>query len=390
MAARRDYYEILGVERGADENAIKTAYRKLALQYHPDRNPGDAAAEEKFKEATEAYEVLKDADRRARYDRFGHEAAGANIPGGMGGVGYENFDLADALRAFMRDFGGGGGGGFEDLFGGGGGGGPAERRGNDLRVRLKLSLEEVASGVKKTIQVKRQVACETCKGSGAQQGGKSTCSQCGGQGRVRQVRSSLFGQFVNIGPCAKCRGTGSIIDKPCLKCRGDGRIVDVSTITVDVPAGVAEGNYIPLRGLGDAGPNGGPAGDLQVHIEEKEHDVFERDGDDLHVDVPLPMSKAALGGPLEVPLLGEEKTKSYNVPAGTQSGKTIRLAGFGLPRLRGRGKGDLYAHLTVWTPTKLSSRGKQLFEELSRLPEEARVPKPGRTILDKVKGAFGG
>lgn len=387
MAVRRDYYEVLGVERGADEAAIKTAYRKLALQHHPDRNPGDASAEEKFKEATEAYEVLKDPERRQRYDRFGHEAAGAGGAGGFGGAGFEGFDLSDALRAFMRDF-GGGGGGFEDLFGGGGGG-ERVRRGSDLRVRLKLTLEEVDSGVKKTIQVKHKVACGTCEGSGAQKGGKSTCATCGGRGQVRQVRSSLFGQFVNIGPCPKCHGAGSVIDKACLKCRGEGRLVDVSTVTVDVPPGIAEGNYIPLRGLGDAGPNGGPAGDLQVHIEEKEHDVFERDGDDLHVDVPLPVSKAALGGAIEVPLLGDA-TKSYTVPAGTQGGKTIRMAGLGLPRLRGRGRGDLFVHLQVWTPTKLSSRGRQLFEELSKLPDEARVPKPGRSLLDRVKDAFGG
>ena len=391
MAAKRDYYEVLGVERGADEEAIKKAYRKLALQHHPDRNPGDASAEEKFKEATEAYEVLKDPERRARYDRFGHDAAGAGIPGGgMGGVGFEGFDLADALRAFMRDFGGGGGGGFEDLFGDAGGNGVGARRGSDLRVRLKLSLEEIATGVKKTIQVKRKVTCETCDGTGAQKGGKTTCAQCGGRGQVRQVRSSLFGQFVNVGPCPKCHGSGSIIEKPCLKCRGEGRLVDVSTITVDVPAGVAEGNYIPLRGLGDAGLNGGPSGDLQVHIEEKEHDVFERDGEDLHVEVPIAMSKAALGGPIEVPLLGGG-TKSYNVPSGTQTGKKLRLAGHGLERLRGRGKGDLFVHLRVWTPTKLSSRGRQLFEELAQQPEEAKVPKPGKSsLLDKVKGAFGG
>lgn len=384
MATRRDYYEVLGVDRGADDEAIKKAYRKLAMQYHPDRNPGDAAAEAKFKEATEAYEVLREAESRARYDRFGHAAPGAGMPGGMGGAGFEGFDLTDALRAFMRDF-GGGGGGFEDLFGGGDP--AAARRGSDLRVRLKLSLEEIAGGVKKTIQIKRRVACETCQGSGAQKGGKSTCAQCGGRGQVRQVRSSLFGQFVNVGPCPRCHGSGSIIEKACLKCRGEGRIVDVSTVTVDVPAGVAEGNYIPLRGLGDAGLNGGPPGDLQVHIEEKSHDVFERDGDDLHVDVPIPLSRAALGGEIEVPTLGG--TQRTNVPAGTQSGKVVRLAGHGLPRLRGRGKGDLHVHLRVWTPTRLSARGRQLLEELAGL-EEGKTPRPGKSLFDKVKGAFGG
>jgi molecular chaperone DnaJ len=382
--AKRDYYEVLGVDKGADADAVKKAYRKLAMEHHPDRNPGDASAEAKFKEATEAYEVLKDPDRRARYDRYGHDAGGGGFSGGFGGGGVEGFDLADALRAFMRDF-GGGGGGFEDLFGGGDPAGA--RRGQDLRVRLKLTLEEVASGVKKTIQVKRKVPCETCTGTGAQKGGKSTCAQCGGRGQVRQVRSSLFGQFVNIGPCPKCHGSGSIIEKPCLKCRGEGRLVDVSTITVEVPAGVAEGNYIPLRGLGDAGLNGGPAGDLQVHIEEKEHEVFERDGDDLHVDVPIAISRAVLGGEIEVPTLnGPQK---YNVPSGTQSGKAVRLAGHGLPRLRGRGKGDLHAHLRVWTPAKLSARGKQLFAELEKL-EEGKTPQPGRSLFERVKDALGG
>ncbi len=386
MATKRDYYAVLGVEKGADDETIKKAYRKLAMEHHPDRNPGDASAEEKFKEATEAYEVLKDVERRARYDRFGHDGAAAGFPGaggGMGGAaGYEGFDLADALRAFMRDF-GGGGGGFEDMFAAEGAG---PRRGQDLRVRLKLSLEEIAAGVKKTIQVKRKVACETCSGSGAQKGGSTTCAQCGGRGQVRQVRSSLFGQFVNIGPCGRCHGSGTIIEKPCLKCRGEGRLVDASTVTVDVPAGVAEGNYIPLRGLGDAGPNGGPAGDLQVHIEEKEHDIFERDGDDLHVEVPVSMSQVALGGDIDVPTLGG--SARHNVPAGTPSGKIVRLAGQGLPRLRGRGKGDLHAHLRVWTPAKLSARGKQLFEELAKL-EEGKAPKPGKSLFDRVKGAFG-
>ena len=380
MSARRDYYEVLGIEKGATEEEIKRAYRKLAMQHHPDRNPGDASAEAKFKEATEAYEVLKDAERRARYDRFGHEAAG---PAGSPGPGFDGFDLSDALRAFMRDF-GGGGAGFEDLFGGAAGPGP--RRGQDLRVRLKLSLEEIATGVKKKIQVKRQVKCETCQGSGAQKGGKKICSQCGGRGQVRQVQSSFFGQFVNIAACPRCRGTGEIIENPCLKCRGEGRLTDSSTVVVDVPAGVAQDNYIPLRGLGDAGPNGGPAGDLQVLIEEKPHDVFARDGSDLWLEMPISMPRAALGGEIEIPTLDGVVKKS--LPAGTQTGRELRIAGAGLPHLRGRGKGDLIARLRVWTPTRLSAKEKQLLEELGTL-EVGKTPKPGKGFFDKVRDAFG-
>jgi molecular chaperone DnaJ len=380
VSPRRDYYEVLGLAKDAGDADIKRAYRKLAMEFHPDRNPGDHTAEAKFKEATEAYEVLKDEGRRARYDRFGHEAAG---PGGGAGAGFDGFDLSDALRAFMRDF-GGGGGGFEDFFGGQSGPGP--RRGQDLRVRLRLSLEEIATGVKKKIQVKRQVKCETCAGSGAQKGGKKTCSQCGGRGQVRQVQSSFFGQFVSVAPCPRCRGTGEMIENACLKCRGEGRLADATTVEVDVPAGVAQDNYIPLRGLGDAGPNGGPAGDLQVLIEEKPHDVFTRDGSDLWVELPVAMPKAALGGEVEIPTLDGVVTK--HVPAGTQSGKDLKIAGAGLPRLRGRGKGDLIARLRVWTPTKLSAREKQLFEELGAL-EAGRTPKPGKGFFDKVKDAFG-
>jgi molecular chaperone DnaJ len=382
VSARRDYYEVLSVAKGATDVEIKRAYRKLAMEFHPDRNPGDHSAEAKFKEATEAYEVLKDPDRRARYDRFGHEAAG---PSGGAGAGFDGFDLSDALRAFMRDF-GGGGAGFEDFFGGGQQG-PGPRRGQDLRVRLKLSLEEIATGVKKKIQVKRQVKCETCAGSGAQKGGKKTCSQCGGRGQVRQVQSSFFGQFVNIAPCPRCKGTGEMIEIACLKCRGEGRLTDATTVEVDVPAGVAQDNYIPLRGLGDAGPNGGPAGDLQVLIEEKPHDVFTRDGADLWVELPLGMPKAALGGEIEIPTLDGPVRKS--VPAGTQSGRDLKIAGAGLPRLRGRGRGDLIARLRVWTPTRLSAREKQLFEELGSL-EAGKTPKPGKGFFDKVRDALGG
>jgi molecular chaperone DnaJ len=384
VAVRRDYYEVLSIAKSANGDEIKKAYRKLAMEFHPDRNPDDPQAELKFKEATEAYEVLKDPDRRARYDRFGHEAAAASGPAG---AGFEGFDLADALRAFMRDFGGAGGaGGFEDLFGGAAQGrGP--RRGQDLRVRVKLSLEEIATGVKKKLQIKRQVRCETCSGSGAQKGGKKTCTTCAGRGQVRQVQSSFFGQFVNIAACPRCRGTGEMIETPCLKCRGEGRLTDSSTVSVEIPAGVAEGNYIPLRGLGDAGPNGGPAGDLQVLIEEKAHELFARDGADLFVEFPVSMPTAALGGEVEIPTLDGPVKKS--IPAGTQSGKELRIAGHGLPRLRGRGKGDLLVQLRVWTPGKLSAREKQLFDELGKL-ETGKAPKPGKGFLDRVKDAFGG
>jgi molecular chaperone DnaJ len=384
LPTRRDYYEVLGVGKSATDDDIKKAYRKLAMKHHPDRNPGSADAEARFKEATEAYEVLKDPERRSRYDRFGHDAAAAGFPG----AGFEGFDLADALRAFMRDFGGGGFSGFEEVFGGGGGAaGGRRRRGQDLRVRLKLSLEEIATGVKKTIQVKRQVACETCKGTGAQKDGKKTCATCGGRGQVRQVQSSFFGQFVNVGPCAHCRGMGEIIEHPCLKCGGDGTVLDVSTVVVEVPSGVSEGNYIPLEGLGDAGPNGGAPGDLQVLLEEKPHEFFERSGSDLVCELPVPMSRAALGGKVEVPTLNGPV--SLSLPAGTQSGKVLRLAGRGLPKLRGRGTGDLLVRVHVWTPTRLSARERELFEQLAKL-EAGKAPSPGKGFFDKVRDVLGG
>jgi molecular chaperone DnaJ len=382
VAAKRDYYEVLGVAKGASDEEIKKAYRKLALQHHPDRNPGNAEAETKFKEATEAYEVLKDKDRRARYDRFGHDAA---APSGMPG-GFDGFDLSDALRAFMRDF--GGGVGFEELFGGGGGEGPAgPRRGQDLRVRLKLTLEQVATGSKQRLAIKRKVACDVCKGSGAQKGGRTTCAQCGGRGQVQRVQSSLFGQFINVGPCPRCSGKGFVIEHPCLKCRGEGRVTDVSTVEVDVPAGVAEGNYIPLRGLGDVGPNGGPPGDLQVLIEEKPHDLFEREGDDLTLVLPISITRAALGGEVEIPTLDGAVKKT--IAGGVQSGKPLRLSGLGLPRLRSRGKGDLVVRFRVWTPTKLNGKDKQLLEELDK-SETMKPPKPGKSFFEKVKESLGG
>jgi molecular chaperone DnaJ len=273
--AKRDYYEVLGLQRGASEEEIKKAYRKIAFAQHPDRNPGNPEAEKKFKEATEAYEVLRDAEKRARYDHFGHQES---VPGvGAQGFDFSGFDLADALRAFMRDF-GGDAGGFADAFGGRPTRGPT--RGDDLQVRLKLTLEEVAAGVEKKIRVKHLRACATCGGRGGT--GESECPQCHGRGQVRQVQQTVFGQFVNVGTCPRCRGEGRVVREKCRTCGGDGVVTETNTLSVKVPAGVANGNFIPLRGMGDAGPRGGPAGDLIVVIEEKPHPLFERDGSDLH------------------------------------------------------------------------------------------------------------
>lgn len=382
--AKRDYYEVLGLDRGADEDQIKKAYRKIAFETHPDRNPGDAAAEQRFKEATEAYEVLRDRDKRARYDQFGHAAAS----GGAGPQSYDfsGFDLADALRAFMRDF--GGGSPFGDLFGQGAGGRAGRRgppRGDDLQVHLKLTLEEIAEGVEKKIRVRHLKACGTCAGKGGK--GESACPQCHGRGQVQHVQQSVFGQFVNIAPCPKCAGEGTIVREPCATCHGEGRVSETETIAVRVPAGVSSGNFIPLRGMGDAGPRGGPSGDLIVGIEEKPHPVYDRDEDDLHLELPISFVTAALGGKVEVPTLQGEPAV-ITVAAGTQSGFVARVRGRGLPRLRG-GQGDLRVRLVVWVPERLGAADKKRLEEIGRL-ESMRPPKPGKSLFDRVKDAFAG
>jgi len=379
--AKRDYYEVLGVARGATEDEIKKAYRKVAMQWHPDRNPGDATAEAKFKEATEAYEVLRDAQQRARYDQFGHAAAGGFGGGAGGAEAFGGFDLADALRAFMRDF--GGDGSFEDLFGGSRSRGPS--RGDDLQVRLPLTLEEIATGVEKKIRVKHLKRCETCRGRGGQ--GESSCPQCKGRGQVRRVQQTMFGQFVNVSACPRCEGEGSIVAEPCGTCGGDGRISDTETVAVKVPAGVASGNYIPLRGLGDAGVRGGPSGDLVVLIEEKEHELFERHGDHLGLDLPVSFAVLAMGGKVEVPLLGGG-TATLDVPSGTASGHVLRVKGKGLPGLRG-GRGDLQVRVRVWVPSKLSGADRKLLEEMRR-SDGLRPPAPSRSLFEKVRDAFGG
>lgn len=385
--AKRDYYEVLGVARGASEDEIKKAYRKVAMQYHPDRNPGDQEAEAKFKEATEAYEVLRDAQKRARYDQFGH-AATSGAAGGYGaGPDVSGFDLADALRAFMRDF-GGGEGGFEELFGGGGGGRGGARgsgRGDDLQVRLPLTLEEIDEGVEKKIRVKHLKKCATCDGRGGK--GERQCTQCQGRGQVRRVQQTMLGQFVNVSACPRCHGEGSTVTEPCRTCGGDGRVSETETVSVKVPPGVANGNYIPLRGLGDAGRRGGPPGDLVVLIEEKEHDVFERNEDDLILEMPVSFATLSLGGKIEIPLLSGA-AHTLDVSAGTASGHVVRVRGKGLPGLRG-GRGDLLVRLRVWVPAKLAAADKKLLEEL-RKGEGLKPPRPARSLFERVRDAFGG
>ena len=363
--AKRDFYEVLGVAKGATDDEIKKAYRKLALKYHPDRNPGDKQAEESFKEATEAYDVLSDDQKRARYDQFGHAGigSGAGAQSGFEGGAY-GFDLSDALRTFMRDF-----GGFGDLgniFGEGGGrrtatAGPS--RGNDLRVTLALTLEEVATGVEKKVRLARRAACQTCQGSGSEDGKVTPCTTCGGTGEIRRVARSIFGQVMNVSVCPTCHGEGQIVAKPCKTCHGGGRVKVSEAITVKIPAGVASGNYIPIRGKGDVGPRGGPPGDLLVFIEEHAHPIFERHGDDIFASVPVTFSQAALGDDqLEVPAL-DGKTV-MKLPRGTQTNRLFRLRGRGIPHLRGGGRGDVIVRVVIWTPERLGKDSEDLLKKL--------------------------
>jgi molecular chaperone DnaJ len=367
---KRDYYEILEVPKNAGSDDIKKAYRQQAMKYHPDRNPGDKTAEEKFKEAAEAYEVLNDPDRRARYDRFGHEGL---RPGPTGG-GFEgfDFDLSDALRTFMEGF-----GGFGDMFGAGGGGrrrGSGPEKGGDLQIRISLTLQELAAGVEKKIKIKRQVHCEACGGSGARtKSGIKTCPACHGTGQVRQVSRSFLGQFVNIAPCRQCGGEGRIVSDPCSACQGAGRKRTEASLGIRIPAGAATGNYLTLQGEGDAGPRGGPPGDLFVVIEEKEDPVFERHGDDVLVNLSIGVALAALGGEVEVPTLTGKARLA--VEPGTQPGRILRMKGKGFPRLHGSGAGDELVRIQVWVPTRLSKASRELFQGLSK--QEDCVPHDG-------------
>jgi molecular chaperone DnaJ len=377
--ARRDYYEVLGVERAASQEDIKKAYRKKAFEHHPDRNPGNKEAEEKFKEATEAYEVLHDEEKRRNYDRFGHSGMDGGF--GAGGAGAQGFDLSDALRAFMRDF-----GGFDDIFGGGADMGRRARQGQNLQIRLKLTLEEVLKGTSKKIRLKRFVACSTCHGSGAKAGSKpTTCPECNGSGQVRRVQRSILGQFMSVTTCPRCRGEGEIVSDPCPTCKGEGRVEAPETISVDIPAGVQEGNYIPISGKGHVGPRGGPAGDLIILIEEEPHPVFERHGEDVMCEVPVNFSTLALGGKIDVPTI--TGTARLDIPAGTQSHRIFRLRGQGLPRVHSSRRGDELVRVVVWTPKKLSSEEKNLLERLGQVA--GPPPKPHKGLFERIRESFG-
>ncbi|MDO9548111.1 MAG: molecular chaperone DnaJ [Candidatus Marinimicrobia bacterium] len=361
----RDYYEVLGVSKGASDDEIKKAYRKMAMKYHPDKNPGDKAAEEKFKEAAEAYSILTDSQKRKMYDQFGHAGLKNNGFGGSsgfsgGGFGFDPFDI------FREVFGGGGGfSGFEDLFGGGGtrrsrGG---SRTGSDLKIRLPLTLEDINEGVTKKVKIKRMDTCGTCEGTGAKPGAsRITCPVCHGSGEIREMTRSLFGQMVNVRPCSNCQGEGSVAEQRCLTCQGDGRVRGMREISVQVPAGVSNGNYMTMSGEGNIGPRKGTRGDLIVIFEEKEHAIFIRNEDNIFVNLHISTAEAVLGTDVEIPTLnGRVK---LTIPSGTQSGKMLRLKQKGIPHLHHHGRGDQIVRIQVDVPKNPGGPEKKLYKEL--------------------------
>ena len=374
MADDRDYYDILGVQKNASDEEIKKAYRRLAMKYHPDRNPDNKAeAEKKFKEAAEAYDVLGDTQKRQRYDQFGK----AGLKGAYQPHGFT--DVHDIFSAFGDIF-GGGGGIFDDLFGGGRGGRRGARRGASLRCEIVLSLEECATGVEKTVSLRRQEHCEKCRGTGAKPGTSSKpCQTCGGAGVVQQAQ----GFFSIRTTCPRCHGEGKVIESPCDACRGSGRMAKSREIKIRIPAGIEDGTQLRMTGEGEAGDPGGQRGDLYCFIQVREHPLFERHGEDLLTVVPVAFSQAALGGEVEVPTI-HGKTSTLKIPAGTQSGQILRLRGQGMPSVRGHRTGNLLVHVTVETPTKLSGEQRRILRELAAT-EETNVSPERKRFVEKVK-----
>ena len=379
--AKRDYYEVLGVAKNATDEDIKKAYRKLAMKYHPDRNQGDGAkkSEESFKEVKEAYEMLSDAQKRAAYDQHGHAGVDPSMGGARGGPGQEGF--GGFAEAFGDIFG--------DIFGGAGGrrggGGQQVYRGNDLSYAMEISLEEAAHGKETQIRIPTWDTCDTCKGSGAKPGtSPKTCSTCSGAGTVHMRQ----GFFSIQQTCPHCKGTGKIIPEPCITCNGAGKIKRQKTLEVKIPAGINEGMRIRSAGNGEPGTNGGPAGDLYIEIRIKQHDIFERDGDDLHCTVPVSMTTAALGGAIEVPTIGSKA--EIELPEGTQHGKTFRLRGKGIKGIRSSYPGDLYCHITVETPVKMTEHQRKLMKELEESFKGAgdRHSPNAKSWTDRVKDLF--
>jgi molecular chaperone DnaJ len=387
MAGKRDYYEILGVSRTAKEDEIKKAYRKVAMQYHPDRNPGDKASEEKFKEAAEAYEVLSDPEKKRRYDQFGH--AGTSGNGGFGGSG--GMRMEDIFANFGDIFSEyGGGSPFEAFFGGGGGRSSRGRgvRGSNLRVTMSLDLKEVSTGAHKTIKVKKYVSCSTCSGSGAKDKQSfQTCSNCKGSGVVRRVTNTILGQMATTSTCPVCHGEGQIITAKCATCHGEGRVYGEETIQVDIPAGVGDGMQLSMSGKGNAGERGGPAGDLIIAIEEEQHGELTRDGNNVVYELYISFADAALGTALDVPTIdGKARIK---IKQGTQAGEIFRLKGKGLPNVNSYGTGDQLIHVNVWVPKELSKEEEDILEKLRH--SQNFKPQPGKNeknIFEKMRDFF--
>lgn len=384
--SKRDYYEILGVSKTATADEIKKAYRKVAMKYHPDKNPGDKEAEEKFKEAAEAYEVLSDANKRQQYDRFGH----AGMRGNVGGGGAGGMRMEDIFSNFGDVFG-------EDIFGsffGGGarGGGGQQRRGSrgsNLRIKLKLTYAEIANGVSKKIKVKKYVVCNTCAGSGARDANSvQTCTGCGGSGQVRQVTNTFLGQMQTVTTCPKCNGQGTTITHKCNTCKGEGRVYGEETVDINVPAGVQEGMQMSITGKGNAGENGGPAGDLLILIEEERHAELVRRDNDVLFNLTLSFYDVVFGTQVEVPTIdGSAKIK---IPAGTQSGKVFKLKGKGFPEVNGYNRGDQLVQVSVYTPQQLSDSEKDAMERLKDAPnfQPSEEAKKEKSFFDRIKDIF--
>ncbi|MEP7266466.1 MAG: molecular chaperone DnaJ [Saprospiraceae bacterium] len=379
--SKRDYYEILEVDKSSDDGTIKKSYRKIAMKFHPDRNPGDMAAEEKFKEAAEAYGILSDPDKKTRYDRYGHAGVDPNMGGGNG---FGGMNMEDILRNFGNVF---EDSPFESFFGGSARSDTGQR-GTSLRINLTLDLNEIATGVNKKIAVKKQVTCNTCAGSGAKdKSSKKTCSTCGGSGYVRQVRNTFLGQMQTTTACPQCHGAGTMITSFCGTCKGDGKVLGEDTIDIDIPAGVEDGMQLSVRGKGNAGAKGGPAGDLIIQIKEKPHDSLRREGSNLVYDLYLNFADAALGSSIEVPTL--DGKANIKIPSGTQAGKVFRLKDKGLPSVQSYQKGDLLVQVNIWTPKAVNEDERILLEQLRTMPNFQ--PNPGKSekgFFDKMKGFF--